>query len=451
MTTDQHNTERHPMTPDEIKRNILAKQNELSPARLNLYIKDGKIALADLNEETQRRVCDFRGELMPPVEPPAPVKPIVVLPIVVTPPSPPAPPTSSEMRERWLSNLADDPNYTNSSDVRTQISQGVLTDVTDEEWEQRGIDPRFIEAVREGQTAKTFDIPTQLEQVRTPRSTEIYFWGCPSSGKSCALGAILSVAANGGVAKSLQMDRNSQGYGYMLELKDLFRENCVCSLPEANSLSAAYEMGFDLIDDKDREHPVTCIDFAGEVLHCMYLDNAHKTMDEREEAYLNTADAVLEGYQKESMKMHFFVLEYGAENKRFKGIFHKSLLESAVEYIDDTGIFRSSTQAIYLIITKSDKARPKAEAEGRPLPEVLEEYVRDNYQGFYNNLQHICRSNDINGGNISVIPFSIGEVCFQDLCLFNAEPAKQVVKNLLEQTKGFRVGRRWNFFNGLKK
>lgn len=122
-----------------------------------------------------------------------------------------------------------------------------------------------------GDSAITFRTPEKLDRIHK-QSTEIYFWGIPSSGKSCALGAILSVAASGRIAKSMDPDTSSQGYGYMTKLIDLFQNGEIGTLLEGTPVDSFYEMGFDLVDKENRIHPITCIDMAGELMRCMYKE-----------------------------------------------------------------------------------------------------------------------------------------------------------------------------------
>ena len=93
---------------------------------------------------------------------------------------------------------------------------------------------------------KVFLHQKKLDKIHK-QSTEIYFWGIPSSGKSCALGAILSVAASGKVAHSMDADTESQGYGYMTKLINLFQNGEIGTLMEGTSVDSFYEMGFDLV------------------------------------------------------------------------------------------------------------------------------------------------------------------------------------------------------------
>jgi hypothetical protein len=89
------------------------------------------------------------------------------------------------------------------------------------------------------------------------------------------------------------------------------------------------------------------------------------------------------------------------------------------------------------MLTKVDKTGVK----GQALVDVLTQYIEDNYKGFYQGLEKICRDCEINGGKVERIPFSLGQVCFQDYCLFNEAPAANVVKKLLTRSKGFKNGK----------
>ena len=100
-------------------------------------------------------------------------------------------------------------------------------------------------------------------------------------------------------------------------------------------------------------------------------------------------------------------------------------MDAALRYIERTKIFQTETDAIYLMLTKVDKTG----VTGQDLVRVLTDYIENNYKGFYQGLEKICRDHEINGGKVERIPFSLGEVCFQDYCLFNEAPAANVVKN----------------------
>lgn len=303
-----------------------------------------------------------------------------------------------------------------------------------EDLKSAGIDVQFIKKLNDGAQTESFDSPHPLDRINKV-CTEVYFWGIPSSGKTCALGAIMSVANNGTVAKSMSKNKKCQGYGYMVRLSALFRSNGkVGVLPAGTATTDTYEMGFDLEDENGASHPITCIDLAGELLRCMYKSSAGEPMDDDERQALQTLTTVLVDNRTKNRKIHFFVLEYGGENRQYEGLRQSAYLESALEYIEDTKIFEKDTDAIYILLTKVDKTH----LLGQDLVNALSKYVIENYMGFYNGLERICRENEINGGKVECLPFSLGEVCFRRYCKFNAAPAANVVKKLLIRSKGFK-------------
>lgn len=334
-------------------------------------------------------------------------------------------------KDEFLKKIAEDHNLLNAGVVKRLINKGTIS-VAD--LLGINIDRLFIQKMFNGECAQSFATPEKLEKINK-QSTEVYFWGIPSSGKSCALGAILSVAASGRVAHSMDPDIESQGYGYMMKLINLFQNGEVGTLMEGTSVDSFYEMGFDLVDNESKIHPITCIDMAGELMRCMFKANAGDPMSETDEVMLDTMTKVLIDNRSTNRKMHIFVIEYGAENRLYEGLPQRVYLEGAVSYIKNTGIFRKDTDAIYIMITKADKAKNATK-------ETFSKYINDTYLGFYNGLEQICKDNEINKGKVEKLAFSLGDVCFQNYCRFNSRPAENVVNLILQRSASYRGGRR---------
>jgi len=336
----------------------------------------------------------------------------------------------------FLEKIKEDNNLLNAGVVKRLINTGVLSvgDLLG-----IGIDKLFIQKMFNEESAQSFTTPEKLDKIHK-QSTEIYFWGIPSSGKSCALGAILSVAASGKVAKSMDRDTGSQGYGYMTKLINLFQNGTVGTLMEGTPVDSFYEMGFDLVDTDEKIHPITCIDMAGELMRCMYKENAGDSMSVTDTIMLDTLTKVLIDNRSTNRKMHIFVIEYGAEDRLYEGLPQRVYLDGALSYIKNTGIFKKDTDAIYIMITKADKVKNATK-------DTLANYINDKYLGFYNGLEQICKDNEINKGNVEKIAFSLGEVCFQNYCRFNSYAAENVVKLILHRSASYRGGRRGKIIN----
>jgi len=300
-----------------------------------------------------------------------------------------------------------------------------------------GIDRRFISFLAGDSSRVALPAPPSVPVVNKV-SAEVYFWGIPASGKTCALGAILSVANTDRVTKGMVKDNSCQGYGYMQHLSEMFRdEERVGVLPEGTATTNTYAMSFDLVDKDDRLHPITCVDLAGELVECMSRSDARQPLSTMQEQALATLTDLLVANRSKNRKIHFFVLEYGGENRLYGGLSQATLLDGALRYIESTGIFARDTDAVYLMFTKVDRAGVK----GAALVDTLRRYTERYYSGFYNGLSRICRENEINGGVVERIPFTMGDVCFQDFCLFRGSAAALVVKELLKRSKSFKTGK----------
>lgn len=344
-------------------------------------------------------------------------------------------------KAEFLDKLKEDCNMLNASAVKHLIDEHIIT-IAD--LSSIGIDKQFIKAMLTGLQTNSYSYTRSLDRIHK-QSTEVYFWGIPSSGKSCALGAILSVAGSGRVAKVMDADTASQGYGYMTYLTSHFPQNGeVGTLLGGTPIDAFYEMGFDLTDDDNRTHPITCIDMAGELMRCMYKSNANMSLKDAELNMLDTMTKVLIDNRSTNRKIHFFVIEYGGEDRIFDGYHQDVYLDGALSYIKDTGIFKKETDAIFIMVTKVDKMKHVTR-------DAITQYVKDNYLGFYNGLDKICRDNEINGKKVEILAFSLGKVCFQSYCKFDTKAAENVVNIMLDHSasnRGGKLGIIGNLFRG---
>lgn len=304
-----------------------------------------------------------------------------------------------------------------------------------------GIEDDFIKAALDESPSNVFPIYDPFDSITQKDCTEVYFWGIPSSGKTCALGAILRSAAKGELATFTQ-DNRCQGYGYMTRLSEVFKMDSTSTLPPGTPTDAYFEMGFILREKKDKkekEHPITCIDLAGELIEIMYKRNANEPITDLQENVLKTLTNVLVDKKTNNRKIHFFVIEYGAEKRQYLGLTQPALLDASMQYIRQLGIFEKNTDKIYLLITKVDKTGKT----GKGLKIELVDYLKKYYNNFYSQLKDICRSYEINGGEVEVLPFSLGTVCFQQYCKYEDIFAANIVKLLLDNTYGYKPGK-WN-------
>lgn len=262
-----------------------------------------------------------------------------------------------------------------------------------------------------------------------PGVTEVYFWGMPASGKTCALGAIMSMAKNGG---DVMYRYQCQGGDYMSRLSQVFRYNGIFTfLPKANDTTHTYEMRFSVTRNK-KEHPLALIDMSGELFMDLYNDYKHEPLDEVHQKTFDTLKNILVNNVSENRKIHFFVIEYGAHANLFNGQAQDEYLQTAVECLNNYGVFKEYTDAIYIILTKSDKAPAFMDIEDER--NHFRNYMSDKYSNFYWTLQRICEKNSINAGVLEFVPFSIGEVAFKKLCRFDADSAREILDYIIERS-----------------
>ena len=330
--------------------------------------------------------------------------------------------------------IRQDKNIVEADVINQLLSQGILSRV---DLQEIGVDRDFVRYLDNFSPNKVGYAASEHPTTITNVLTEVYFWGIPRSGKTCAIGAILSAAKNE-VAENLEMHTDSKAYGFMHTLAEKFAPNSsqVCTLPSSTPVGTIHEMKFTLRDKKKLLHPIALLDLGGELFTCMFQINAKKELNYEQETTLHQVTNLLKNSQ--NRKMHFFVIEYGAEDKLYEDYTQRVYLEAATGYIKDHQVFDKSTDSIYILITKTDKISKDAGDKIAHLKLYIEKY----FYGFHKNLKSICEDFDINNRKVEIIPFTMGEVCFRDFCRFDSTSARDVSNLILNHSlslkpKGF--------------
>ena len=186
-------------------------------------------------------------------------------------------------------------------------------------------------------------------------------------------------------------------------------------------------MGFNLCFNENKI-PITFIEFSPWLIFQIRKKEALVPLNNNDSSILQEFNDVMIDNRTQNRKLHFFVIEYGAEDRQYEGLPQQDYLQAAVQYIQRTGIFKKDTDGLYLLISKVDKAK----AQGKELREKLKDYIRENYQGFYNGLMKISRDNEINGGGVEIIPFTLGETWFQDLVKYDNTASSRLLDLIVE-------------------
>jgi len=319
-----------------------------------------------------------------------------------------------------LEKLQRNPNTCSPGTITDYLQNGTITK---DELLNCGIPNDIIECIN---TIQSFD----LELGETPKAipagfTEVYFWGIPGSGKTCALAAILSTADHAGLLNIV----SGPGYDYMTRLKNIFIEKPAI-LPPPSPVDTTQYLPFTL-KKKDEKYPrsISLIELSGEIFQCFYYRSARQPFfSQSHQDTFETLERFLKGNNR---KIHFFFIDYEKENKKdMYGLLQGDYLAAATEYFRQNDIFKKNTDAIFVVLTKSD-LMPCSAAEREK--EAINYLNNQNFKSFYFTLRDRCKQHSINSGHLTIEPFSLGKVYFQQICDFDNNSATKFLDIFMER------------------
>jgi len=323
-----------------------------------------------------------------------------------------------------LSNLRNNPNYYSPHEIKGFLDKGTIRR---EELTDSGIPPKIIDTI--------YNIkPPRLKLGDTPPLipegyTEVYFWGIPGSGKTCALAALLSTAHRSGYLNMA----NGPGFDYMTRLKNIFLDGSAI-LPPPSPVETTQYLPFTLKKPKEKYHrSISLIELSGEIFQCFFHKNAGKELPSQ--SHIETFESLTNFLKGNNRKIHFFFIDYDKENRiDADGYTQSDYLESASIFFSkpENRFFDRHTDAVYVVLTKSDLMPvPKEERVAKAKEFVLSE----NFLSFINTVKDKCKKYDINAGRLTVEPFSLGKVYFQQICDFDNSAALRIIDILFERIR----------------
>lgn len=330
-----------------------------------------------------------------------------------------------------IANLKADPNSYKPFEIQNYLSDGTVT--RDEIVRECEIPASAIDNINN-------ILKPNLQIGETPESipegfTEVYFWGYPGCGKTCALGAVLSMAQKMGYLNIAP----GPGMAYAMQLKNIFSDNGTADdfLPAPSPVEVTQYLPFSL-QRPDEKYPrnVSLIELSGEIFKCFLYKNSGRDFDTQEQ--MDTFSSLDRFLKSKNRKVHFFFIDYSKNNRAdVSGFTQGDYLSAASTYFQRNNIFGKSTDAIFVVLTKSDLLRDE---NGNPINdfdsrvEAAKKHLqKSNYLSFINTLKMCCKKNSINAGRLTVEPFSLGKVYFNDICNFDGAAAERIVRILLER------------------
>ena len=253
---------------------------------------------------------------------------------------------------------------------------------------------------------------------------ELYFWGAHGSGKTCVIKSILG--------------------GFMED-----EDYPVVSLPTPSPMdSLLYRQVTMRINEGDRteEKGLSIMEIPDSIFECFECEMCgvpFKT-EQQKRTYEQLKSYLMD---RHNPKYHFFILDSMPDNNPEE----MKQVQIAASYFSEkhhwNGLFNKATLGISLVLTKSELLSPdRNEWLNRG-----KDCVMRNYSSLYDSLMRVVGREGIGLRNDSllVIPFSIGEVFFKDLCIVDPESAKEFDKIMLDYVRksacGLWVSRLWFF------
>lgn len=309
-------------------------------------------------------------------------------------------------------------------------------------YDQRGV---TIEKVRKYIEPKLTISDVPKNEWDVPEGyTDVFFWGIPSSGKTCALSAILST-----IKKEYMMEapecRIKFGATYRDTLINIFRKD-IGYLPGRTNTDTTQYMPFLFYrSPKDKKRKISFFELSGEVFKYFYEKANGKGIEdidgydrEEVEKAFNTLDILL---KSNNQKIHFFFIDYNQESK-YAGhngqLTQANYLEAASTYFRDAtdvngkrvNIFQRKTDAVYVVVTKSDEMKDEMKDDDEN--DGAKKFLKENFGTFMGVLQRQCEDNNV---LFTVKRFSIGDVIFKKICIINRDYSRDIIEELLDRVK----------------
>ena len=268
--------------------------------------------------------------------------------------------------------------------------------------------------------------------------TDVFFWGIPTSGKTCALAAIFHTIKNKYIiedAKPEDFKNKTKRLGgtYRDSLtNEIFKKDKIGYLPLGTLEIDTQYMPF-LLRRRNEKYPrkISFFELSGEVFRHFYeITNDRMISSDGARA---TFDALKLLLDSKNQKIHFFFVDYNQETKGSKdrhGLTQENYLDAAATYFRDIDdIFKKRTDAVYVVVTKSD------EIKSGDRNQVAKQFLEENFGSFMDIMKKRCKDDNVSFG---VKMFSIGDVYFKRICRLNPKYAEDIIEVLLDTVKPYK-------------
>lgn len=328
-------------------------------------------------------------------------------------------------RQEYL-RIKDNPNDYRPDELRDHLDEESIKELCSE------LDIDYNVVLKFDEPKLTFnDIPKSLDDIPTG-FTDVFFWGIPSSGKTTALSAIFRTMKDKYSITSPSI-ATKFGSTYRDSLTNIYT-NGTAYLPAGTQKDRTQYMPFYLKRRKDetKYRHLSFFELSGEVFKYFYeLEHHVSVLSENDrgdvEVAFRTLDLLL---RSNNQKIHFFFIDYKQETKGTKdkyGCTQENYLNAAATYFrDNRDIFKRKTDAVFIILTKSDEIQAENKIE------FAKEFLDKEFGNFMDVMKTGCKTDSV---DFSVKIFSIGEVYFKAICKLNYRYSENIINELLNRVK----------------
>lgn len=308
--------------------------------------------------------------------------------------------------------------------------------------------PTLQESIFQGDYQLPQMMVDQLGSFPTDR-TDIYFLGCPSSGKTCVLAGFLNHMRNTGHLK-YEVQYNDESRDLCKEYYDKLIESLsLYKAPQSTAKETVSYLKFNIGPNYDRK--INAVELSGEAFN----DMANSLSSGREVWEKLGAGQCLHNNTKKTL---FFLLDYSTiigKNSAFSEIKQALILENALTVFRSDGegptgeinCTMSKVQTVAIIVTKSDMMD---EQLGRTLtPEeradIAMDYLNKRFLLFMNNLSMLCKKYDINSNNKNrnqpfITTFSLGKFYVGNSVAYDETDSARLARFIMACTDKERHG-----------
>ena len=290
------------------------------------------------------------------------------------------------------------------------------------------------------------DVPVFMEDI--PNGfTDVFFWGIPSSGKTCALSVILNTMDKQYTLTDPIIPKIFGAIYRANLVNNIFIKGQYGYLPGSTAKERTQYMPFLLKKSGEKNYrKISFFELSGEVFK-YFFDKVYDTsltkadeMQRQVEVGFNTLDLLL---NSNNQKIHFFFIDYNQETRGTKdkyGLTQSDYLKAATTYFTVNNIFKEKTDAVYVVVTKADEIRESNKSA------KAGEFLIEHFKGFVDALKTRCENRKYSiDFNIKI--FSIGDVYFKRICKINRAYANDIIETLIKRIKPVKDSKFINILN----